>query len=118
MTKNTIQCLFSIAFYFTGSGFVRKDSNQDNIGYSVMVVHPNSRGHRQCTLLLGTLDLQMDVLCNGNILEVDTEKVICCKHVHVWTTMKMYSFYISVVFFCCFGYFLYFEVVNLHYKYE
>jgi hypothetical protein len=29
-------CSFNIAFYFIGTGSVRKDSNQDNIGYSVM----------------------------------------------------------------------------------
>jgi hypothetical protein len=60
----------------------------------------------------------MVVLCDGNTLEVDTKKVIHRKHVYVWATMEMYSSYISVVFFCCFGCSLYFEVVNLHYKYE
>jgi hypothetical protein len=36
--KEQAQCSFSIAFYFIGSGFGRKDSNQDNIRYLVMVV--------------------------------------------------------------------------------
>jgi hypothetical protein len=60
--KEHDHCSFSIAFYFTGSGSVTKDSNQDNIGYSVMDIQPNSRGHSQCTLLHATLDLRMDVL--------------------------------------------------------
>jgi hypothetical protein len=62
MTKSMTHCSFSIVFYFTRTASMRKDSNQDNIGYSVMGVQPNSRDHGQCTLLHATLDLRMDVL--------------------------------------------------------
>jgi hypothetical protein len=55
------------------------------------------KGSRQCTLLHDTLDLQLDVLCDGNTLEVDTKKVIHCKHVCVGHYGN-----ILILYFCCF----------------